>query len=291
MFCKKCGNQCNSEDLFCEKCGTSLTKELDNNLVSENHPPPRDFIADSELLLLGIPLFASLLSYFWVGGLNLLQDPSQKLNLILIFTILSTAIVAAKEVRNNKLESNEGIHSPLFWLISISILWIVMYPVYMGARERIGLKNRSILSILIALTLIGVIVIVDKDVESRKDQVKQSIQELKDTLDGKLSNQSNASESNQTSSSQDCIATALEEAIAVEFDGSAQPCVDSHDMKGNPTRTCPNQYSKGDQFNVSQYWGNSDKVQPTICEHGGSCYPAKKFNLSENCDLSALREN
>jgi len=110
---------------------------------------------DYELYLLGIPLFSIFLIIFWVGNLSLIEGISDKLTLVFVLTILSTAAVIAKEVKENE-GRNAQFNSPLSWLVSVTLFWLYFYPAYLKSRTKIGLKDRSVFGVILMIGFIGV---------------------------------------------------------------------------------------------------------------------------------------
>jgi hypothetical protein len=100
-------------------------------------------ITDHGMILLGIPVVATLLIWFWVGGMSLLQSPGSTMTLIMLGTVFGTASVAAMEASKNGMNSvsAQGTHGPTGWFFLFILLWIVSYPMYLYKRKYYGLKN------------------------------------------------------------------------------------------------------------------------------------------------------
>ncbi len=136
--CQYCGEEVLAVAIKCKHCGSDLiVSSLNTNGNTQQ-------ITDYGTFLLAVPFVATMLIWFWVGGMNLLQSPSSALGLILIGTILGTATLAAMEASKLSMMSDKpkGAYSPTAWFFIISLLWIVGYPVYLYQRKHYGLKNR-----------------------------------------------------------------------------------------------------------------------------------------------------
>lgn len=60
-------------------------------------PPASDSKTPDETLgaiMLIIPVITTLLIWFWVGEMNLLQNPRSSLNMLIVLTVVSTGILA-----------------------------------------------------------------------------------------------------------------------------------------------------------------------------------------------------
>ena len=102
--CPFCAEEILEAAKKCKHCGSDLEKAP--SAGTEKGKP----VADYGLFLLIIPMVSTLLIWFWVSGMNLLQSPESTLNFIAIATVIGTAIVAAMEAKkvgmksDNKLE-------------------------------------------------------------------------------------------------------------------------------------------------------------------------------------------
>lgn len=131
-----------------------------------------------ELFLLGLPTIACILIWFWVGDMNLLQKPGNKMTLIMLFTVIGTAIIAAMEADKAGMVSDrkKGSYGPVAWFFIISLMWIIGYPAYLFKRRHYGLNNRLIVGTIVAVSFIGSWVVMNTAIEVKIDEVKQQIE-------------------------------------------------------------------------------------------------------------------
>jgi hypothetical protein len=147
---------------------------------------------DYELFLLGIPLFGIFLILFWVSNLSLIEGISDKLTLVFVLTILSTAAVVGKEVKENEGKSTK-FKSPLSWLVSVTLLWLYFYPAYLKSRTLLGLKDRSFYGIILMVAFIGISYDLHQKIEERRSEImnhfgkaQKQIQDAQDNINETL---------------------------------------------------------------------------------------------------------
>jgi hypothetical protein len=70
--------------------------------------------------------------------MNLLQSPGDTMALIMLATVLGTAVVAAMEASKVGMKSDrkKGTYSPTSWFFIITLLWIIGYPAYLFKRRQ-----------------------------------------------------------------------------------------------------------------------------------------------------------
>lgn len=136
--------------------------------------------ADYGAFLLGIPLASTMLIWFWVSGMNLLQQPGSTMNLIMVATVIGTAIVAAMEAGKAGMISDrsKGTYSPTAWFFLITLLWIVCYPTYLFKRRYYGLKNRLVAGLLVTLLFIGSWSIMAAAIDAKVAELQQEIESI-----------------------------------------------------------------------------------------------------------------
>ncbi len=146
--------------------------------VTDLPPPPPPInsskpAADYGIFLLAIPAVATLLIWVWVSGMNLLQSPQSTMSLIMLGTILGTAIVAAMEASKVGMKSDrsKGTYSPTAWFFILMLIWIVGYPIYLYKRKYYGLANRLTAGILVALIFVISYVIMNASIAKTRSEL------------------------------------------------------------------------------------------------------------------------
>lgn len=175
--CPYCGEEILAVAIKCKHCGSNITEDAGPaTTVAAVEKAPADF----GLFLIAIPIIATMLIWFWIDNLNLLQSPGEKLSLILVSTIVGTAIVAAMEASkaNMKTDRLEGTYGPVAWFLIFILLWVVGYPSYMFKRKHYGLKNQVVAALLVGLIFVGSFVLVNSAINSQAAQLRQSLRSL-----------------------------------------------------------------------------------------------------------------
>jgi len=137
-------------------------------------------------IILLIPFVSAFLMYFWVGNMRLIQNPASTLHLLALGTILLTAILAAVEAsqlgfgKGTKKES-----SPVAIFLGTLLLWIFIYPYYLYARSKKGMKNLIVGGIIVALIFAGVYGLL-------LNAINTQVNEIRDTLGISSPNRSTA---------------------------------------------------------------------------------------------------
>lgn len=139
---------------------------------------------DYGIALMAIPAVGTMLIWFWVSGMNLLQSPQNSLALIMITTIVGTGIVAAMEASKvmTELERKNGTSSPGLLFFSFLLLWFVAYPAYMFNRRTHGLPNLLAAGILLMLIFVGSSFALNSAIESKKDEIRKGITDFQSQL-------------------------------------------------------------------------------------------------------------
>ena len=176
--CPFCGEQILAVAKKCKHCSSDL--EQGESGGSATKPA-----ADYGMFLLAIPLVTTMLILFWVSGMNLLQSPGDTMTLLMLATVLGTAIVAAMEASKVGMKSDrkKGTYSPTEWFFIIVLLWIIGYPVYLYKRKHYGLDNRLVTGILVALIFVGSWSIMNAAIEDKKAEIRGKVKEMQRQLD------------------------------------------------------------------------------------------------------------
>lgn len=177
--CPFCGEEILAIANKCKHCGSNLEEG-----ASAAPAIPRQ-TADYGMYLLAIPVIATLLVWFWVSNMNLLQSPSSAMDMIMLATILGTAIVAAMEASSAgmKSDSDKGTYSPTAWFFIITFLWVVGYPVYLFKRKYFGLANQLVAGGLVALVFIGSWGVMYSAIETKKAEIRGGLEQMKQQVE------------------------------------------------------------------------------------------------------------
>jgi hypothetical protein len=172
--CNFCGEEVLAVATKCKHCSSELAP-VHASALSIARPA-----TDYGTALLAIPVVATMLIWFWVSGMNLLQSPGSTLTLIGVATVLATAALAAMEASKVGMtrDKAKGTHNPATWFFMIALLWIVGYPAYLLKRKHFGLKNQLIPGLVVALVFLFSWSSMNSAVESRKAEVRSNIEEM-----------------------------------------------------------------------------------------------------------------
>ncbi len=124
-------------------------------------------------ILLLIPIVSSILMYFWVGNMVMLQNPGSFLNLLGIGTIILTAVLASVEA--SQLGFGKGAKkesSPAAIFLGMVLLWIIVFPYYLYARSKKGKKNLIFGGIIVALIFVAIYVLMSSAINSQLDNIR-----------------------------------------------------------------------------------------------------------------------
>lgn len=160
-------------------------KHCNSNLKEGNVTEPSEPSSSYDMFLLAIPLVGTMLVWFWISGLNLLQSPGSKMTLILVSVVLGTGIVAAMEAKNVGMTSDKakGTYSSTSWFFIISLLWMVGYPAYLFKRRQFGLKNRLVPGLTVAFMFVGSWMLMNGAIEDKKAEVRAELATLEQSLE------------------------------------------------------------------------------------------------------------
>lgn len=178
--CTECGKEISSQAAACPGCGAPVAPAASNAPPQPlaSTPQPTNALstpsANYEIALLAIPVVGTLLTFFWIGNMNLFQSPMSSLELVICAVVLGTACVAAFEAKALGMthDAKKGTSGPTAWFFMIVILWVIGYPAYMFKRKEAGVKNRVVASILLVLLYVGSIFAVGSAIETQKQKVR-----------------------------------------------------------------------------------------------------------------------
>lgn len=140
------------------------------------------------LMLVLLPLGAALVDWFYVGSMNLLQNPSSTLSLITILVVLISAVLIAVEANslgfgNGKAQDGKKDSSPIIWAIFTIFIWIVAVPYYCYRRSRYNRKNLTLASLATVLIFLVTIIGMNYAIEQQRDKVLKSFDDFSSSLD------------------------------------------------------------------------------------------------------------
>jgi erythromycin esterase len=141
--CPDCGTEIHAADDKCPHCGSSRYGEREK---------PRKLMG---WLLLIIPLMAVLLMWGWISDLPWSKGPELFLNLALIGTIISTAILVYVEASKLGFGTQKKEQKPIVYFIGMVLLWPIVYPIYLYRRRKKKKKNRLVIGIILSLVFSG----------------------------------------------------------------------------------------------------------------------------------------
>lgn len=187
--CPLCGESILAIAKKCKHCNSMLEVSeqaavVQADVISQTDATIAKPAADYEIALLAIPIVATMLVWFWVAGMNLLQSPGNSLQLIMIATILGTAIFAAMEASRLGMvgDKEKGTYSPIAWFFLFTFLWIVAYPAYLFKRKHYGLANRLVAGILIMLIFLGAFFDMNLRIENKKAEIRGDLEQFQKNL-------------------------------------------------------------------------------------------------------------
>lgn len=178
--CPFCGEEILAVAIKCKHCGSDLVQGESGEAALTSKPT-----TDYGIFLLAIPVVTTMLMWFWVSGMNLLQSPGDTMALLMLATVLGTAIVAAMEASKvgMKFDRKKGTYSATAWFFIITLLWIIGYPVYLYKRKHYGLTNRLVAGILVALVFLGSWSILSAAIDEKKAEVRGNLEQMQQQLE------------------------------------------------------------------------------------------------------------
>jgi hypothetical protein len=132
--------------------------------------------------LLALPVIATGLMYYWVGGMSLLESPGSHLAFIAAASIFGTAVLAALEATKvgMKTDKSKGTYDGTSWFFVIVLFWIIGYPAYLYKRKQYGLKDLLGLGALVTVLFTLMLLYTHYSIEDAKDRVRSNLEKIQD---------------------------------------------------------------------------------------------------------------
>jgi hypothetical protein len=177
-----CGEEILAVAKKCKHCGEYLDGR---NGVPASSELPRPAPGNSlGIIILSLPIASAALMWFWISGMNLLQNPSYTLDGILIVTILLTAGSISTEASHlgmGKPRGGKETTGPIGWFLCTLLMWIIAYPGYLFWRSKYGVKNYVIGGIASALVFLSVAGLLTYAIERQRSVASHGIPSVKAT--------------------------------------------------------------------------------------------------------------
>lgn len=177
--CPFCAEEIHVDAKKCKHCGSTIEEGL--SLAVTKNPS----VADFGILLLAVPVVATMLIWLWVGEMNLLQSPGDVMMFLLAAVVLGTAIIAGLEAsKAGGVSANaaEGTYSGTSWFLLIAMFWFFAYPAYLYKRKHYGLANLVFGGVLMAPVFVGSWVVMNSEIENRQADVRGNLEQLQKNL-------------------------------------------------------------------------------------------------------------
>ncbi len=126
------------------------------------------------------PLVSTALVWFWIGNMNLFQDPSGSLALLTVATVFGTAILIAVESSqlgmgkrpgsNGKMESG-----PVAWFIACAVIWFLAFPWYLQKRRFFGRRALGLAGLLFAGIFLFSSFSMGAAIEAKKAEIRRGL--------------------------------------------------------------------------------------------------------------------
>ncbi|MDA9923645.1 MAG: hypothetical protein P1U87_22305 [Verrucomicrobiales bacterium] len=141
------------------------------------------------IIILLLPLISALLIWFWVGSMNMLQNPGSTLSMLAIGTVIATGVLVGIEASqlgigsdSDKDKKGRKKTGPIGWAVFTLLLWIIGFPAYLGYRSRYGAKNMVVGGIAVALLFLAAVAVMNATIEEAAGEIRRSFQDIEDAF-------------------------------------------------------------------------------------------------------------
>ncbi|NQZ70878.1 MAG: hypothetical protein HRT89_22740 [Lentisphaeria bacterium] len=169
-YCPECGE--NIENLSNKCCMSYYSDSTESSPKLESGEDPLG------LGIILVPIIGILLIYYWVGNMNLMQNPSSSLHLIVLGTIGLTSFliyVDSSKLGMGKDDANgKKTNGASQWAVFSLFLWIVGYPAYLFHRVKFGAKDMALLGVIIAFIFTMAAYTMNEAIEDKKEGIRES---------------------------------------------------------------------------------------------------------------------
>jgi len=184
--CPLCGESILAIAIKCKHCGSMLQGEA---AAPPNATAPTTKAEPDETLgavMVGVPLLGTLLVWFWVAQMRMLDNPGASLSLLSMLVVASTAALAFVEASrlrmggaddlNAKGERREG---PGNWAASILLLWFIGLPYYLSRRSSYGRKDLMAIGLLVVAAFSVSTLYVGFEIFEKQSRIERSFDGLR----------------------------------------------------------------------------------------------------------------
>ncbi|WP_413560717.1 hypothetical protein [Bdellovibrio sp. HCB209] len=140
--------------------------------MSENNNQAVDY----GLILLALPVIAILAVFFWIGQMNLLEQPSTALIQLYFALAISSGILFFVEAKQKDPQGAAR------WFLYSILFWPIAFPAYMIKRKVMGFKPYPI-SIVAVAGYLTITFVVAHMIDTRIAEITSGLQDFKKSMD------------------------------------------------------------------------------------------------------------
>ena len=160
--------------VLCKHCGSHLEAEARPQAAAALGPDTLGWV------LLGVPVAATMLIWFWVGHMNLFQSPTSSLGLVMVGTVLGTAMLAAFDAGQLGMGSERDLTAggrrrggPSVWFFGFILFWLIAYPLYLHRRRLYGRKSMVVGGLFLAFLVTGSALLMTLAIQTKTAELQQ----------------------------------------------------------------------------------------------------------------------